>query len=53
MNEGIREEVIRDEFLIELLDALDDINTKAIRNSEKELMYRIISTVNENIEFIG
>lgn len=45
------EECIRDEFLIELLDALDQINSKAMTDSEKELMYRIISNVNENIEF--
>lgn len=42
---------IRDEFLIELLDVLDDQNNKAATDSEKELMYRIILTVNDNIEF--
>ena len=45
------ENVIRKEFLTELLDVLDMMNDKAETHGEFELLYQLVSTLNENIEF--
>ena len=47
------EDVVRKEFLNELLDALDSLNNKAITDQEKELMYRIVLALNDNVDFVN
>jgi hypothetical protein len=45
------EEEISDEFMTELLNVLEDLNNKAQTSAEHELMFEILKTVNETIEF--
>ena len=42
---------ITTEFITELIDVLEEVENKAITDGEKELMYRIISLVNEDVVF--
>lgn len=42
---------ITTEFITELIDVLEEVEKKAITDGEKELMYRIISLVNEDVVF--
>lgn len=43
--------VLRNEFLTELLDVFDSMASKVGNDAEMELMYRLVSCLNENIEF--
>jgi len=47
----MNQSIITDEFLTELLDVLESINEKATTEAEKELMFRVLSVVNDNVEF--
>jgi hypothetical protein len=45
------QEIIGDEFLIGLLDFLEEYNNKATTNAEYKLLYKLVKTLNDNVEF--
>ena len=44
---------LRQDFMNEILDAIDGLNKKAETDAEKYLIYFLAETVKENVEFVS
>ena len=48
---SIKQDKIGDEFLTKLLDSMEELNNKAQTDAEHQLMFEMLKTLNETIEF--